>query len=68
MLNTASWVAGGKEALIKMKASENVQHQFREFRFSVQGADGTELELKPKLHQFLSTDIVNTGFFLMEIV
>lgn len=62
MLNTASWVAGGKEALIKMKASENVQHQFREFRFSVQGADGTELELKPKLHQFLSTDIVNTFY------
>lgn len=62
MLNTASWVAGGKEALIKMKASENVQHQFREFRFSVQGPDGTELELKPKLHQFLSTDIVNTFY------
>ena len=62
MLNTASWVAGGKEALIKMKASENVQHQFREFRFSVQGADGTELELKPKLHQFLASDIVNTFY------
>lgn len=62
MLNTASWVAGGKEALIKMKASENVQHQFREFRFSVLGPDGTELELKPKLHQFLSTDIVNTFY------
>lgn len=62
MLNTASWVAGGKEALIKMKASENVQHQFREFRFSVLGADGTELELKPKLHQFLASDIVNTFY------
>lgn len=62
MLNTASWVAGGKEALIKMKASENVQHQFREFRFSVQGADGTELELKPKLHQFVASDIVNTFY------